>query len=374
MLKFILAPLLFQKLLITFVTQMKIAHVTYGLGMGGIETMLVNITRFQAAEGHEVHLIVLNDIVDPSLVASMSPDVKLRLIGRPRGSRNPLHIVQLNEALRRIKPDVVHLHYSSLSRYIFLPSLKKRMCVTLHSMCTPGNSVRLDKSGPVFAISDMVRHDIALKTGLEAVTVHNGIDLAGIKRRAAAGAQEEGTFRIVQVGRLLHDIKGQDILIRAVAQLLAEGRDVSLTLIGDGESRPYLEDIVRELKITGRVEFAGTRPQSYVLGHIADFNLFVQPSRLEGFGLTVAEAMAAGVPVLVSDNDGPLEIIDGGRYGFSFRRDDVADCARMIATVMDNYPSREFLDAAARRVETDFNVSTTARRYLSLYSSMLSQD
>ena len=342
--------------------------------MGGIETMLVNITRCQAAEGHEVHLIVLNDIVDPSLLASLSPAVNLRLIGRPRGSRNPLHLLKLNDALRRINPDVVHLHYSSLSRYIVLPSMKKRMCVTLHSMCTPGNSVRLDKSGPVFAISDMVRHDIALKTGLEAVTVHNGIDLAGIRRRGSQGAPQRGPFRIVQVGRLLHDIKGQDILLRAVAQLTAQGRNVSLTLIGDGESRPYLEDIVRELKIKDRVDFAGTRPQSYVLSHIADFDLFVQPSRLEGFGLTVAEAMAAGVPVLVADNDGPLEIIDGGRFGFSFRRDDVADCARMIASIMDNYPSQEFLDAAARRVETDFNVSTTARRYLDLYSSMLTPD
>lgn len=340
--------------------------------MGGIETMLVNITREQSAEGHDVHLIVLNDIVDPSLKAEIAPRVNLHLLSRPRGSRNPLYVMRLNSLLHSVAPDVVHLHYSSLSRYIFLPSMKKRLCVTLHSMCTPGNSIRLDKSGPVFAISDMVRQDIALKTGLESVTVHNGIDLAGIKRRERSGAPS-GQFRIVQVGRLLHEIKGQDILLRAVALLAGKGLDVSLTLIGEGKSRPYLEQLVSELNISDRVEFAGTQPQSHVLAHLADFDLFVQPSRLEGFGLTVAEAMAARVPVLVSDNDGPLEIIDGGRYGFSFKRDDATDCARMIASVISNYPSREFLDEAAHRVEIDFNVSKTARRYLDLYAEMTSR-
>ncbi|MDE6323572.1 MAG: glycosyltransferase, partial [Paramuribaculum sp.] len=162
---------------------MHIAHVTYGLGMGGIETMLVNISREQAAAGHQVHVIVLNDIVEKSLARQIGEGVNLHLLGRPCGSYNPIYIIRMNRLLKSLNADVIHLHYSSLSRYLFYPALKRRMCVTLHELFRPEVVKRLDRSGPVFAISDMVRDDIASKLGLEATTVYNGIYPEQLRRR-----------------------------------------------------------------------------------------------------------------------------------------------------------------------------------------------
>lgn len=334
--------------------------------------MLSNIARYQALAGHEVHIVILNDIVDQSLVDSLDSGVHLHLLGRPPGSRNPIHILRLNTCLRKLHPDVVHLHIPSLSRYILLPSLRRRFCVTQHDMCTPANTIGIRKAGQIYAISDIVRRDLKNKMSLKATTVHNGIEISNVRLRVAIPSAPRCPFRILQLGRLEHEKKGQDILLHAVSALTAEGRNVYVTFIGDGESRSYLDGLAHELGIADRVEFTGNRPQQYVFDHLADYDLLVQPSRYEGFGLTVIEAMAAGIPVLVADADGPMEIIDGGRFGYHFRSGDAADCADRIASVIDSYPSVEFLQNARKRVEDTFSVDITARRYLSLYQSHLS--
>lgn len=349
---------------------MTIAHVVYGLPIGGIETMLVNIANEQASLGHKIHIVVINDMVDPSITAKICTSVAIHLLNRKKGSRNPLPVLRLNNVLIQVAPDVIHLHFSSISRYIFIPSLRKRLCVTLHSLCSTADVKYLGHSGPIFAISDMVKSDIKTKLGLEAITVCNGIDISQIKRRGQE-AHDSLPFKIIQVGRLNSALKGQDILIRAVFSLVKSGRNITLTLIGDGESRAELETLVSELGISKHVKFLGSQTQEYVLSHLAEYDLFVQPSRFEGFGLTVVEAMAAGIPVLVSENNGPIEVIDHGRYGYSFFKGDHVDCAERIIEIMDNYPSIEFLNAAERRVESCYNVKRTASRYIQLYNELI---
>ena len=76
--------------------------------------------------------------------------------------------------------------------------------------------------------------------------------------------------------------------------------------------------MVQNLHLENEVVFEGLKDQSWVYQNLCNYDLFIQPSRYEGFGLTVAEAIAAKVPVLVSNIEGPLEIIDGGRLGMSF--------------------------------------------------------
>lgn len=348
---------------------MRIAHITYGFGIGGIETMLANIAGEQSRE-HEVHIIVINDIVDSGLVGSLPPGVTLHLIGRRRDSRNPWPYLKMNMILRRLGPDVVHLHYASIRRFIVSRDLRRKLCVTLHDMCTPVNSQWLHKCGPVFAISDVVKEDIRRTKGLEAITVYNGINPAKIYVKE--GLTQHERLDIVQVSRLMHEKKGQDILIKSIKALYDEGYDnVRLTFIGEGASREYLEGLVAQLGLEDKVEFLGNRSQEYVFGHLKDYDLFVQPSRFEGFGLTVAEAMAARVPVLVSDIQGPMEVVDYGRCGMAFKSDDVDDCTRVLKSIIDNGYDEKMVETAYRRVHQIFNVRETARRYVELYDKLV---
>lgn len=349
---------------------MTIAHLTFGLAMGGIETMLVNIANRQVDLGHRVHVFVVNDITDATLVGRLDKRVELHAIRRPRGSKNPIHYVRLNRQLAAAKPDVVHLHYAKLTPYIWRPSLRRRLCVTLHAMTTPDNSRLIHRCGPVFSISNMVRDDLRKLYGVDSVTVYNGVNLDEIARRDDRPSGHP--LRIVQVGRLEHRIKGQDILLEAGAAMKSRGfDDFTITFVGDGSSRRWLEDEASRLGIADKVEFLGTRSQEYVFGHLRDYDIFVYPSRLDGFALTVAEAMAARVPVLVSDAQAPYEVIDFGRRGMAFHGHDAADCAARIIEYARRGYDPASADAALAYAKANFDISATVDRYIEQYASIV---
>lgn len=346
---------------------MTIAHLTFGLAIGGIETMLVNIANEQVNLGHEVHIFVVNDIVDHVLTQRLHPRVVLHLIGRPRGSKNPIHYLRLNRRMAAVRPDIVHLHYTKLGAYIWVPALRRRMCATLHSMPAPDDTRFIRFCGPVFSISGMVADKLKSDHGVESTVVYNGVSFNEILQRDDRPLSHP--LKIVQVGRLEHEIKGQDILLMAAAHMLEKGfTDFKITFIGDGSSRDYLQKMASELGLPDHTEFLGSKPQEYIFGHLRDYDLFLQPSRLDGFALTVAEAMAARVPVVVSDSQAPFEVIDFGRHGKAFHATDASDCARVI---MD-FAAAGFDPAAAtearRYALSNFDIAVTSARYLELYS------
>lgn len=350
---------------------MKVAHVMYGFKIGGIETMLINISRFQSRAGAQVHIIVINDLIDESLVSQLDPRVRLHLIRRKVGSHNPLDVLKLNFVLLKINPDIIHLHNPSISKLIFIPGAKRKTCCTLHDMCNPDNTQGITDIPRIFTISEIVRQDLLKKYGVSATTILNGIDTSKIRRKTDYPSSSK--MRIVHVGRMEAYKKAQDILIRAVARLIKAGREIHLTLIGGGKDLEAFQELAKNEGVENYVDFLNDQPQEYVLSHLADYDIYVHPSLMEGFGLTVAEAMAAGVPVVVADNDGPMEIIEHGKYGSFFSVGNVEACADAIGKLIDNYPTVDFIDRAAEHIKKNFEVSVTAHRYLEAYKKIIEQ-
>ena len=337
--------------------------------MGGIETMLVNIANNQISSGNRIVIIAINDIVDESLFARLNSNVEFHCLKRNVGSKSPIPLLKLNKLLANINPDVIHLHYASISRFIFLKKLRRKLCVTLHDMCTQSNSRNLPTSGPIFAISKSVQEDIRRHVHLDSTVVLNGIDTDAIRSRN--DHNRGNMFEIVQVSRL-HPKKGQDILIKAIGKLRSEGiKNIRLTLIGDGETKQELDKLVSDLKLNDQVVFLGKQTQEYVFENLHKYDLFVQPSRFEGFGLTVTEAMAAKIPLLVSDNQGPMEIIEFGKFGYYFKGEDVDDCARQIKQIMEKPTDEALIQNAWNHVIKNFSVKSTASNYLRLYQEQV---
>lgn len=350
---------------------MKIIHITYGFGLGGIETMLHNIANEQVALGEKIFIIVINDIVNDELKETLNPQIKFICLKRKVFSKSIMPFVKLNYLLYKIKPDVIHLHYSSISRLILIPSLLHKICVTQHDVCSKKNSKYLYKCKKIYAISNVVKLDIKKWTGLNSEVVFNGIKVECIHQRQYLDTESK-LFRIVQVSRLVHEKKGQHILIEAVSNLIKQGyNQIRLDFIGDGDSYKYLHSLIEKLNITEYVNFLGERDQSYIYEHLCDYNLFVQPSIFEGFGLTVTEAMAAKVPVLVSENQGPLEIIDYGKYGYYFMNKNVEDCARKIEFFLNGLNDKSMVNMAYQRVLDLYNVKITAKSYLIKYNNLI---
>lgn len=348
---------------------MKIVHIVYSLGLGGIETMLINIANEQV-RGNDIYIIVINNLYEKSLVASLDKNVHFHCLKRKLKSRSLIPVIKLNLLLMSLRPDIIHMHTASIAM-LLLPIFRKKLCATLHDVIRKESKKLkyLYKARKVFAISNVVNEDLHKYMHIKSEVVCNGIKPELITHNAHVSA---GVFRIVQISRLDHLKKGQHILIKAVRKVVDDGyKNISLDLIGEGESMEYLNSLVDELGLDGYVHFLGSQTQSYIFKHLHEYDLFVQPSIFEGFGLTVAEAMAAKVPVLVSENQGPLEIIDNGRYGYSFKNQDVDDCVEKLEIFLNHQNDTKMVEYAYKRVCECYNVRITAETYLAKYKDLL---
>jgi len=158
------------------------------------------------------------------------------------------------------------------------------------------------------AISKAVQQEWKSR-GVDTVLVENGIEGSNVRIREAKLSNDE-SFHIIQVGRLRASFKGQDILIKAIKVLDNRKSPIiprlKVHIVGTGEDERNLKDLVKKLDLEEVFIFEGLKTRNWVYENLCSYDLFVQPSRIEGFGLTVAEACAAEVPVLISDIDGPM--------------------------------------------------------------------
>lgn len=343
---------------------MKVVHCIYGFNTGGAETMLIDIVNEQCKTA-DVTLVVVNKSYDRSLLDKIDRSVRVVLLNRKPGSRSPFPILRFNMLLLRLRPDVIHCHQASLAPIIF--PIWKNLVFTAHCMNIPTNMFHRYKR--IFAISDAVCDEI-IGHGYSNVTkVINGIDVDAIAMRG--NERRHSPFHIVQVARLDKNQKGQDILIKAVASLKARGNDdIAVDLIGTGVSLQELQTLAAKCGVESQIRFLGLRDRNYIYAHLKDYDLMCHPSRHEGFGLTVAEAMAARVPVAVSVGDGPFEIIGRGRLGRGFATEDAEACADAIAEIYDNYAvALQCVDDARRHVAENYSIANTANVYLKNYIS-----
>ena len=99
--------------------------------------------------------------------------------------------------------------------------------------------------------------------------------------------------------------------------------------------------------------------------------MFVQPSKSEGFGLTVAEAVAAKLPVLVSNLPGPMEVIGNGLLGMSFETENVEDLAAKLEIILKGGYDYSLVDKAYKRAVELYNVRVTAKKYIDEYKKII---
>lgn len=340
---------------------MNIAHIVWGLGIGGVESMLVDIANYQA-QLHTVSIIVINDNIDPSLSSKLDSRIKLYPCKRKVGSKNPLPIIRLNLDLFQIKPDVIHVHMEGIVKLVRIKR-KATIVRTIHNITsTPNEYPKFDK---LFAISKAVQKRTK-NQGFESEVIYNGIHFDQIKNDSHTQSTH---LRIVNVGRLEND-KGQKILIEAAKILKEHGIDFSIDFIGNGKNKSELKELTNKYHIESNINFLGFQSRTYVYENLCHYDLYVQPSIFEGFGLTIAEAIAAKVPVITSDLEGPIEVIDGGHYGIPFQCGNASDLANKIIQFYNNTISID-TDTAWRYAHENFNIEATAQKYLDEYAKLL---
>jgi glycosyltransferase involved in cell wall biosynthesis len=190
-----------------------------------------------------------------------------------------------------------------------------------------------------------------------------------LRLRRAFGA-EEGDLLVGTLGRLQEPKKGLTHFLTAAAKVAAEKPRARFVLVGDGPSRAILERQAAALGIAARTHFAG--PRRDVGAAMAAFDLFVQPSLWEGFGLTLLEAMAARRPIVASRVGGVPEVVRDDREGLLVPAGDPDACAgAMITLLNDPERARRYGEAGRARVLAEFGIDRLASETATLYRQLL---
>ncbi|MEM0078251.1 MAG: glycosyltransferase family 4 protein, partial [Thermoplasmata archaeon] len=182
---------------------------------------------------------------------------------------------------------------------------------------------------------------------------------------------KEDDFLVLNVARM-DPMKSQDILIKAVARLKRTIPNIKLMLVGDGSftssasglgsskgelHKNYLKELARKLKIEDKVVFTGYLPNSDLSKAYERADVFVLPSKIEGFGLSVVEAWMYEKITIVSRGAGVSELIINNVYGFKFNPEDYIELAKLILKVYKEKQENNEIGKNAHRMARQCYIS-----------------
>ncbi|MGH2936424.1 MAG: glycosyltransferase family 4 protein [Gaiellaceae bacterium] len=349
---------------------MRVLHVHRMRGIGGSERHLLTLLPALAERGVEPVFVGLDDPAwDPSdfYGALRVPAVR---IPAPR-DLDPLLLAKL---VRALDADVVHTHLVHADVYGSLAALLRRtpLVSTKHNddPFRTGAFRFVERTlaraaARVVAISDALRRFTVEQVGVPAAkveTIHYGLDEPPPAWGENPPDPLPADARIVLSTSRLTRQKGVDVAVRALASLPA---DTVLVVLGEGPERAALESLARELGVDGRLHLPGRVPD--VTAWLRRASVYVQPSRWEGFGLAVLEAMVCGLPVVATRVSSLPELVADGETGVLVPPDDPAALSAAIERAL---AEPGFGDAGRERAQAKFSVAAMADRTAALYAAL----
>ena len=293
--------------------KIKIVHVINELVFAGAEILVVNLSIAQAKSGCLVSIISLGKVL-PEIRAKLY-DFNIRCVSLGVNGSGIGGIYRLLKLFKIITPDIVHVHLFPAQYLVALLKIfgfiKIDVCVTTeHSTHNRRRSYKFFKwferfvykaYDKVFLVSDAA-FDAFVKWLPEfrnnARVLNNAIDLAKGRIKLDYKAEYGISGPVILCVARLYPVKGLDIAIRSLRYI----PEFTLFILGDGPSKKNLIELAKELDVASNVIFI--EPRQDVYKFMKGCDVYIQPSRWEGFGLAALEAVASGSKVICSNVPG----------------------------------------------------------------------
>lgn len=349
---------------------------------GGAERQVMNLATGLAARGHAVAFAGSCTALSPAFRAANLPTVDLA-IGVPPVSKAGVIAFALKKKLARAALERMLDGFKKLDVIVML-SLTEKLLLTdiaakrgirvvwiehdpVGRWLTKNPWLKLLKKHSAFATTVTVS-PLSRVQYLEmdwdpkkTVAIPNGIDEAWFTKKRGTPTKHE-TLHLGCVARFAEE-KGVDLLLRAVA----DTEHVTLDLVGDGPEEATLKKQAHRLGLDHRVRFLGRTDDVAHVYRVID--ALVLPSRtIDPFGMVVAEAMAMGVPCLVTDACGIASCLEAARDVLVVERDNVRALVNGIKTLQDAEKRTSLAAAGAKAAAQQFSVSTMVDRYETLFT------
>jgi glycosyltransferase involved in cell wall biosynthesis len=358
----------------------KILHFIGQMERGGAERQLLHIAEALRERGWTQAVVTFNpgEIWDNRLIKAGIP-----LMSIPRDRNKFWRLWRLCAIIQRTQPLIVHSwsnHTNVYARWT-LSYPKPRLIVSFRGNPTvnnfTGKPIRRIPNPRVYESADCVISNsrAALEAALgSGVRINRGeivSNIVAIRSRANPG-ENVAVPRIVAAGILIPR-KAYDVLLLALSRLAADGHRFELFLAGDGPERTHLEDLATQLRIGHCVKFLGSIEDVPAL--LSTAHLLVHPSRSEGLSNTIIEAMAEGLPVVVTNVGGTSDLIIDGISGLIVPPDEPEILAAKIRDLLDNPSLRWRLGVAGlESIRERCSIESVASHYERIYQSILYRD
>jgi glycosyltransferase involved in cell wall biosynthesis len=182
----------------------------------------------------------------------------------------------------------------------------------------------------------------------------------------------QGKMLIGHLGRL-KKYKSVDHLVRAFEIVLKEFPEARLKIIGDGDFRPELERLAGELGVADRVEFTGYLSQAEKVRQLHQMTVAVNCSAKEGWGLTVIEANACGVPVVASDVPGLRDSVVDEKTGLLYEFGNIEQLAQKISLMLRDENLRSRMRVDAIEWGRNFNWEESAKKMVDFLEKVIAR-
>jgi glycosyltransferase involved in cell wall biosynthesis len=357
----------------------RIAHViSTPSRVGGAERVLSWIVAGVRARGWDQ--LVLNAGGDNAALARICSPVDIRGIGSNSALGQLAARRRLPEHLDRFRPDIVHAHLPRAG--LLVASLRSRPDVI--RLLNHQHGDHFERSGRrLLLAADRLagrRFDrvVACSEAVRTFLIDRyryPPDLVEAIRNGWSGPDPPLSRRshdptVVCVANLRPQ-KDHATLVRAFASIRSEVPTAKLLLVGGGPSEKDIRQLIGAVGLAGAVECTGYVDD--VWPYLARADVFALTSRHEPLGISVLEAMAAGLPVVATDVGGIPELVRPGENGELVPPGDVGAVARAMLRLLQSPPTRAALGQTGRRIAADHRSERMVDRYLSLYETLLTQ-
>jgi glycosyltransferase involved in cell wall biosynthesis len=356
---------------------------------GGAETLVYNFSKSLIKKGHEVIIYTINYEENKFDKANFE-GIEVRYFPKIKLWKAALSLQLLSNIIRDRK-SVFHGVHVGHPLTLFSALICRLFGKPFY--CT---HVGTRKFFPFAILTSKISSKIIIPTpfsdeffksfgsGGNTLVIPHGIDLERYNpsqgdKVLRGNLTREEDFIILFVGRLRWH-KGIDYLIRSF-NILKEFQDnVHLCIVGDGEERERLEDLVEKRGFNDYIHFLGYVPSSSLPSIYAESDLFILPSitsddrghsypETEAFGIVLLEAMASGVPVIASEVGGVPYVVDDGITGYLVEEKDYVDLARRILFLIRNTEVKEHMSRnAIRKMNRIYDWDKISEKYLKLFS------
>ncbi|HEX3584371.1 MAG TPA: glycosyltransferase family 4 protein [Candidatus Angelobacter sp.] len=351
---------------------MKLTLIISSLEQGGAERILSMLASAWVKRGAEVTLVTFDD--GKGAAYSLDPAIILNSLGVPNSAAgsffralgcNGQRVCRLRRVVRQSRPDVVisFLDFPNIitllaTRGLGIPVIVseranpeydelKQVWKVLRRLLYPLSAALVCQTSAMIAM-------LQEKIKVQGYAIPNPVVLPASFSTDALGSAKAESRTLIAMGRLVPQ-KGFDMLLEAFSKVAGKHPEWSLKVLGRGPLKAQLEAQAELLGLKNRVNFAGALPDPFPVLREAD--LFVFPSRFEGFGNALIEAMACGLPVISFDCPaGPSDIILHGVNGVLVPREDVTAFAAAMDRLMSEPAERARLACRAPEVLQRFSL------------------